>query len=270
MDGFAYTTLHNTTQNFYKEVLKNIISDKSFNNFEDSTLNTKMKEMKKIFGILLGLMICGTTFAQKIDFTNATQSDKEAKAILDKIKTNLDGFDGIDAAFEYKVSLPEEKDNIQKGNMLVVGEKYALDLNEYSIYCDTETIWMYDKEVNEVNINNVEENEDILISSPTDLLTFYQQDDFVYAFYDEIVEGNTIVTMIDFKPIDGDQEFFKIRLSVNKKTNLPLRAKVFYKDGARIEVTFKTIKNTSGFKDGDFILTKEKVGEDVEFIDLRY
>jgi outer membrane lipoprotein carrier protein len=129
---------------------------------------------------------------------------------------------------------------------------------------------MHDKAVNEVNINTVEENEDIVISSPTDLLTFYQKDDFVYAFYDEIVEDRTIVTMIDFKPIDEDQEFFKIRLSVNKKTNLPIRAKVFYRDGTRIELIFKSIKNTSAFEDADFVLTKDEVGSDVEFIDLRY
>ena len=129
---------------------------------------------------------------------------------------------------------------------------------------------MFDKAVNEVNINNVEENEDILISSPTDLLTFYQKDEFIYAFYDEVVENRTIITMIDFKPIDSDQDFFKIRLSVNKKTNLPTSAQMFYKDGTRIKVVFNTIKNTSDFDNNDFVLTKEDVGEGIEFVDLRY
>ena len=226
--------------------------------------------MKKLFGITLALFFCATSFAQKNDFTDASQSDKEAKVILDNIKTNLDSYTGIQAEFEYRVSLPEEQANIQSGNMLVVGEKYSLDITEYAIYSDSKTIWMHDKAVNEVNINTVEDNEDIVISSPTDLLTFYQKDDFVYAFYDEIVEDRTIVTMIDFKPIDEDQEFFKIRLSVNKKTNLPIRAKVFYRDGTRIELIFKSIKNTSAFEDADFVLTKDEVGSDVEFIDLRY
>lgn len=227
--------------------------------------------MKNIFTILFITSALGTSFAQKIDFTDVSHSDKEAKVILDNIKANLDSYDGIQAGFEYHVSIPEETPKIQKGTMLVAGEKYALDLNEYGIYCDSKTIWMYDKAVKEVNINNVEEDEDILISSPTDLLTFYQKDEFIYAFYDEVVENRTtIVTMIDFKPIDGDQDFFKIRLSVNKKTNLPLRAQVFYKDGTRIKIVFNTINNTKNFKDSDFILSKEDVDEDIDFIDLRY
>lgn len=226
--------------------------------------------MKNIFGVLFMMGLCANTFAQKIDFTDASHSDKEAKIILDNIKTNLDSYAAIQADFEYHVTIPEEAPNVQKGNMLVAGDKYALDLNEYGIYCDSKTIWMFDKAVNEVNINNVEENEDILISSPTDLLTFYQKDEFIYAFYDEVVENRTIITMIDFKPIDSDQDFFKIRLSVNKKTNLPTSAQMFYKDGTRIKVVFNTIKNTSDFDNNDFVLTKEDVGEGIEFVDLRY
>ncbi len=57
---------------------------------------------------------------------------------------------------------------------------------------------------------------------------------------------------------------------MNKKTNLPTSAQMFYKDGTRIKVVFNTIKNTSDFDNNDFILTKEKVGEGIEFVDLRY
>ena len=154
--------------------------------------------------------------------------------------------------------------------MLVVGERYALDLNDYGIYSDGQTVWMYDKAIEEVNINNREENEDLLISSPTDLLDFYQKDDFIYAFYDELVVDGRIITMIDFKPVDDEQEFFKIRLSVDKKQNLPAGAKLFYRDGTRIEVVFKQVSNQSQFSDSGFVLTKEDVDSGVEFIDLRY
>ena len=128
---------------------------------------------------------------------------------------------------------------------------------------------IYEYEV-ENNINNREENEDLLISSPTDLLDFYQKDDFIYAFYDELVVDGRIITMIDFKPVDDEQEFFKIRLSVDKKQNLPAGAKLFYRDGTRIEVVFKQVSNQSQFSDSDFVLTKEDVDSGVEFIDLRY
>lgn len=226
--------------------------------------------MKKLISSLLltGLFI--QLHAQKIDFTDVSQSDQEAKAILDQIKSNLDSYKGIEVDFDYVVTVPEEAPQKQEGNMLVVGERYALDLNDYGIYSDGQTVWMYDKAIEEVNINNREENEDLLISSPTDLLDFYQKDDFIYAFYDELVVDGRIITMIDFKPVDDEQEFFKIRLSVDKKQNLPAGAKLFYRDGTRIEVVFKQISNQSQFSDSDFVLTKEDVDSGVEFIDLRY
>lgn len=226
--------------------------------------------MKKLISSLLltGLFI--QLHAQKIDFTDVSQSDQEAKAILDQIKSNLDSYKGIEVDFDYVVTVPEEAPQKQEGNMLVVGERYALDLNDYGIYSDGQTVWMYDKAIEEVNINNREENEDLLISSPTDLLDFYQKDDFIYAFYDELVVDGRIITMIDFKPVDDEQEFFKIRLSVDKKQNLPAGAKLFYRDGTRIEVVFKQVSNQSQFSDSDFVLTKEDVDSGVEFIDLRY
>ncbi len=226
--------------------------------------------MKKLISSLLltGLFI--QLHAQKIDFTDVSQSDQEAKAILDQIKSNLDSYQGIEVDFDYVVTVPEEAPQKQEGNMLVVGERYALDLNDYGIYSDGQTVWMYDKAIEEVNINNREENEDLLISSPTDLLDFYQKDDFIYAFYDELVVDGRIITMIDFKPVDDEQEFFKIRLSVDKKQNLPAGAKLFYRDGTRIEVVFKQVSNQSQFSDSDFVLTKEDVDSGVEFIDLRY
>ena len=226
--------------------------------------------MKKLISSLLltGLFI--QLHAQKIDFTDVSQSDQEAKAILDQIKSNLDNYQGIEVDFDYVVTVPEEAPQKQEGNMLVVGERYALDLNDYGIYSDGQTVWMYDKAIEEVNINNREENEDLLISSPTDLLDFYQKDDFIYAFYDELVVDGRIITMIDFKPVDDEQEFFKIRLSVDKKQNLPAGAKLFYRDGTRIEVVFKQVSNQSQFSDSDFVLTKEDVDSGVEFIDLRY
>lgn len=226
--------------------------------------------MKKLISSLLLIGLFIQLHAQKIDFTDVSQSDQEAKAILDQIKSNLDSYQGIEVDFDYMVTVPEEAPQKQEGNMLVVGERYALDLNDYGIYSDGQTIWMYDKAIEEVNINNKEENEDLLISSPTDLLDFYQKDDFIYAFYDELVVDGRIITMIDFKPVDDEQEFFKIRLSVDKKQNLPVGAKLFYRDGTRIEVVFKKVSNQSQFSDSDFVLTKEDVDSGVEFIDLRY
>ena len=226
--------------------------------------------MKKLICSLLLTGIFIQLHAQKIDFTDVSQSDQEAKAILDQIKSNLDSYQGIAVDFDYVVIVPEEAPQKQQGNMLVVGERYALDLDDYGIYSDGQTVWMYDKAIEEVNINNKEENDDLLISSPTDLLDFYLKDDFIYAFYDELVVDGRIITMIDFKPVDDEQEFFKIRLSVDKKQNLPAGAKLFYRDGTRIEVVFKKVSNQSQFSDSDFILTKEDVDSGVEFIDLRY
>ena len=226
--------------------------------------------MKKLICSLLLTGIFFQLHAQKIDFTDVSQSDQEAKAILDQIKSNLDSYKGIEVDFDYVLIVPEEAPQKQQGNMLVVGERYALNLDDYGIYSDGQTVWMHDKAIEEVNINNKEENDDLLISSPTDLLDFYLKDDFIYAFYDEIVVDGRIITMIDFKPVDDEQEFFKIRLSVDKKQNLPAGAKLFYRDGTRIEVVFKKVSNQSQFSDSDFILTKEDVDSGVEFIDLRY
>ena len=74
---------------------------------------------------------------------------------------------------------------------------------------------------------------DVGFFSPKQLLRRYQKGDFLYTITDKIGSGNKVLTQIEFKPVDRNSEFSKVRLSVDEKASTIESIKAFAKDGSR-------------------------------------
>ncbi len=224
--------------------------------------------MKKIFltGFLAAMMI--TVFAQNRDFTNAEDTDPAAKAILDKLKAKYDSYKTLEAEFAIEIEIPEQPKEVQTGKLQQEGEKYRLNLEGQTIVSDGVTLWYYLEHRNEVQINDVDEGDGGDIMSPKDLMRIYESEDYVYFLMNEFSEDGTIVQQIEFKPLDTDSEYSKLRLTVDKKANMIARIKAFSKDGSRY--TFK-LNKVSPNKAYDASLFEFKKSEcpDCEWVNLK-
>lgn len=187
--------------------------------------------MKKLIVLSIAILMATTTFSQS--YTGASENDPLATSILEKIRARYDSYSTVAADFSLKIEFPEAEIDVQKGKMWQEEDKYRILLGNREMISDGNVTWLYLKKSQEVQINCVDEMDDSGNISPKDLLRIYEQEDYIYYLSNEFKEGNTIVQQIEFKPVDRDSEYSKIRLTLEKTTLNIIRVKAFAKDGSR-------------------------------------
>ena len=97
--------------------------------------------MKKYFLIAFSLFT----------LSSIAQSSKDADLLINKISKRYKKFSSIKADFTYSIESKAEKINEkQKGNIVIKGNKFRLDIAGQTIIGDNKTQWTYSKEINEV------------------------------------------------------------------------------------------------------------------------
>jgi len=178
----------------------------------------------KRFGILFTLIIL---LSQSV----WAQKDPKAREILDAMSEKYRTTTAFSASLVYKLENPQERLNETfKGEITVMGDMYRLKIGEQEIINNGETIWTYLKEVNEVNIDNYYPEDDPM--APARIYDVYK-DGYKYSFEEEKKQKGRIVEIVDLVPDDKDEQFFKIRLTIDKIDKTLVNYKVFDKNGNR-------------------------------------
>lgn len=218
---------------------------------------------------MMSTFFLATGFAQKKDFTKAQDVDPEAQRVLDKVSEKYEAYKSIEATFSLKIETPEEPVDTQTGKLKQQGEKYNVDLSSYSMICDGENFWVHNKQNKEVQLNDPPEEGDDEMMAPQDFYSFYKKGKYLYALTNAIVEKGVPLLQIEFKPLEGDSEYSKIRMTIEKKTSAVKRIKVFSKDGSRFTLEIQNFKANKKFTIADFTFDKEKF-PGVHIEDLRF
>ncbi|MEM1217769.1 MAG: outer membrane lipoprotein carrier protein LolA [Bacteroidota bacterium] len=214
--------------------------------------------MKRIMLLAIcGFIVTGLSAQEKNDYSSSTQSDPAAKAVLDKVRAKFEGYSSLEAEFSLVIELPEEPKEVQKGKLQQKGEKFRLNLESHGIVSDGQSIWLHIKNAEEVQISDVEEGDGDLLS-PKDLLQIYESEDYVYVLANEFMENNRPVQQIEFKPLDRDSEYSKLRMTLDKKSADIVRIKVFAKDGSRYTLNMNKMKPNVSFAADHFTWTKKE------------
>jgi outer membrane lipoprotein-sorting protein len=213
--------------------------------------------MKKYLFLSLCLSLLSVAvFAQQNQYAKAGDSDPEARAILEKVKIKYEAFKSVEATFTLSIELPDQPAEEQSGKLIQQGDQYKLDLAAQQLICDGKTIWLYLKQNKEVQVNNFDAEEESAFLSPRDLLRIYEREDFVYVLVNEYAEGGKILQDIEFKPLDPNSEYSKMRLSVEKGSSQIKRIRAFAKDGSRYALTLNTFKSNLSYPAGTFVWNK--------------
>ncbi len=215
----------------------------------------------------LAALLCIAFFSNNI--LAQESNDPAATAILKNLKEQYESFGAMTASFDLEIELPEQDVEVQSGTFYQSGDSYRIDMEAQTIISNGKVLWVYLKENNEVQINSAEDmDEDEDFISPKDLFNFYENDDFYYALTAEEEEQGKMVQQIEFKPLDEYSEYFKMRLTVEKKTNKVKRLKVFSKDGSRFTLKLKDLKHDA-IDTALFTFDKSKYPEGIHVEDLR-
>ncbi len=178
----------------------------------------------KRFGILFTVVLF---LAQPV----WAQKDPKARAILDAMSQKYQNTSAFSANLVYKLENPQERLNETfKGEITVMGDMYRLKIGEQEIINNGETIWTYLREVNEVNIDNYYPEDDPM--APARIYDVYKEG-YKYSFLEEKKQKGRIVEIVDLEPDNKDEQFFKIRLTIDKTDKTLVNYKVFDKNGNR-------------------------------------
>jgi len=211
--------------------------------------------MKNLLVLICCITFAGTGFAQDNDFTE--QSDPKATAILKTISEEYKALQSMAVHFSHVIEIPEADKEIQSGKMVQKGQKYRMEMGGRELISDGNKLWMYLKDRNEVQINDVEEDdEESAIMSPNDLFNMYEKGEYIYVLTNEFQEAGKTIQQIEFKPIDKYSEYSKLRLTLQKTGNRVMRMKVFGKDGSRYTLNIDKLEKNKVFDDSFFVFNK--------------
>lgn len=224
--------------------------------------------MKQFFFTITFAAVSAFVMAQTATFSSNQESDPEATLILDQLKMTFDSYETASYDFDIDIEMPGSAIETRPGNLIQKGERFVFSFGDQVIYSDNESLWMYDQTINTVQIYDADFGDDGSFISPTEMLNIYQSDEYTYAIINEYYEDQTVVKELDFKPLDADSEFFKIRLELKGKNNDIKSIKVFAKDGSRYILRIKSIVPNENFEDDYFTFDASKY-ENVQIENLR-
>lgn len=189
----------------------------------------------KYFGILISsflFLVFHSASAQQNQFLKAGDSDPQALALLTAMSDRLDAWETMQLTFTFEYTMPNGQKMLEEGEIIQNNDRYRIELAKQLILCDGKYQWLYLKDRNEVQINDIEEAGTQM--SPTYFLNFHQNDQFVYAITGQKTSSSgSKILRVDFKPLDDLVEYAKIGLDIDEKSHLPVSLLVLLKEGGK-------------------------------------
>ncbi|MCS6967833.1 MAG: outer membrane lipoprotein carrier protein LolA [Cytophagales bacterium] len=216
----------------------------------------------KPFAILVNVFLINIYAAS----SQIYKRDPKAEAILNAMSERYKKMSAFRAEFSYHLRNPQEKlDETFNGVITVKGAKFRLQLGNQEIYNNQTTVWTYSKEDNEVTITEYDpESGDI---NPAEVYNMYKKG-FKYYYMEEKRENNETYDVIDLIPENKDLNYFKIRLTINKKTHDLKSWQIFEKNGRRSLYVITKFQPDIVVADAFFNFDKSQYPKVVE-VDLR-
>jgi outer membrane lipoprotein-sorting protein len=216
--------------------------------------------MKYFFSLLASILIFSSAFSQ---------NETKAKELLDRLSKKNKSYTSISADFEYKLENTEAGINeIQKGSIILKGNKYKLSIAGQQIISNGITLWTYIKDADEVQISSVadlEKDGDNLFN-PAELFTLYEKG-FKYNYVkEETIDGKALHLINLFPTNPKDKAFHSIKLYIDKESEQIHSMLIMAKDGNKYTYLMKNFTPNKPFADTLFNFDTSKVGE---VIDLR-
>jgi outer membrane lipoprotein-sorting protein len=222
--------------------------------------------MKFIKLFILFLLASLGAFAQK---------DAAAKAILTPLSQKYRAYTTIKTDFTFTLdNQPQNMKATQNGTLTVEPKtnKYHIALFaegkpevEQEIISDGKSQWSYNKSEKEVQLTNAEHNSTSF--NPAQLFTMYEHG-YKYLYTGEIKQGGKIYQQIDLTPEDDKNNFFKIRLTIDKVKKLIYSVLVFDKNGSKYNYVLKDFIPNPPVS-ADTFAWDAKTHPGIEVVDLR-
>lgn len=217
------------------------------------------------------LVVFILTFSSIIGYAQKdnTLYHPDAKKILDKVSAKYNAYKAMQVDVSLNtINKDADINTTTNMNITLSGDKYKITVDKDLImYCDGESIWnisVTDNEGTQEEYDISQSNEEI---TPSNIWTIYEKG-FQYIINAEMTKGTITSVEIDLAPENKDLDYFKIRMSVNKKTNEIISMRVFAKDGTHYVYKLDNFIANPKVDDNNFKFIQAN-HPDVEMEDMR-
>lgn len=210
---------------------------------------------KFLIAVALLFMIIPDVFSQK---------DPEAVKVLDSFSAKALAAPSISMKFNIITNdQTEGTSNSVPGSIILLKDRYRLDLTDNIVWSNGETMWNYLPSEKEVTVNRADKKDNSFQSKPSSVFSIYKK-----GYKIRMVDSNSASWVIDLYPEDINTDYIRIRLNIGKAAYNLKNIDYKYKNG--ITVTLDVTEfNLSQKPDGStFIFPSEKY-KGVEIIDMR-
>jgi len=198
---------------------------------------------------------------------SAIGNAQTAQEYLNKVEEGFSKLNKAAYSFSLTIEIPEQSDITQTGSLKKEGDKVYATIGDRWIKSDGTNQWVYDPELNEVQIFNASESNALPIS-PETLTRLYKDGSFEYDITGRGVIENKEVVFIEFKPLDDMSEYVKMRFALTEKDGQPVYFKVFARDANRYTLEINSVDKSPVF-DQDIFTFKPSDYPNVTVEDLR-
>lgn len=221
----------------------------------------KKEKMRKI-AFIISLLCCIGPLSAQITHTDKGHVDQNAQKILKKAEQKINS-----GAVSFTVTMTNknsEKKTTAKANADVLYNKgrYRVTFGDNIIYCDGTATWHWNKEANEVVVNNISAAEDDLLN-PAAIISNHEKN-FTAKYIRQEENGNAI---IDMTPKKG-KSYYKIRLYINSTTGILKRMEMHNYDSSSAEYQISNFKSNIKSTDNDFTFPASS-NPKTDIIDMR-
>lgn len=147
-----------------------------------------------------------------LSFQSAAQSDKEAVRILDAFSSRAVNSPSISMKFKLvTVNQMESTTDTLPGSVILVKDKYKLELPDNIIFFNGETSWSYLPAEKEVTITKADKKDDSFQNRPSAIFSMYKK-----GYKCRLIDEKADSYIIDLYPEDIKNELLRIRLTIKK------------------------------------------------------
>ena len=186
-----------------------------------------------------------------------------AKDLLKNLNYQTQLYKNITIEFEFilenKAQNIYEKEN---GIFILENNKFRIELNNQIIINNTETQWIYIKDINELQIMNHDPEENSI--SPKKIFTI-SEEDYKYSYIGKKTENNKNLEVIDLFSKEST-DFMKVQLEINSNKNQLHKIIMFDKNNGTYTYIIKNFITNQEIKPFNFNTSNYS---NIEIIDLR-
>ena len=233
--------------------------------------------MKKILIILIFVGFIADSFSQNQQrqprreqnktFTQHGIDDPAAHVILRDVRKNLNSFKSLKFDFTFLINNQNDRtqNSIEKGSILIKGEKYNLNFMKMNGISDGKTVWNFNSETREVHISKANP-QDIETLNPLALLETYEKN-FRAKLIREDQERGIDVMIIDLLPFEN-RSFHKVRVLTDRAKKTLVSMEIHDKNGTTMTFRIDRMQTNVSAPDSEFKFDISK-HPGVEVVDMR-